>query len=124
MPKLTNAMKSYESEAAKDALNDIAKRQAIAKAKGQKYIDPGAQQGFKRDTWRNDESRPAEAQQREFLKAQQGGAPQEMPKVRQFAIFFNVIPYFRLPIFSQLSITNMNVIVFIPLTHFYFLGFN
>ncbi len=73
-------MKSYESAVAKDAANDIATRQAIAKAKGQKYIDPSAQFGFKRDTWNEDEGFVKEVQQRDLLKSTQG-AHAEMPKV-------------------------------------------
>ena len=79
VPKLSNAMKSYENEVAKDAIQDIARRQAIAKAKGQKYIDPSAQEGFKRDTWGN-ESVQQDVNQKQFLTAQQG-AHEEMPKV-------------------------------------------
>lgn len=78
VPKLSNAMKSYESEVAKEAINDIAKRQAIAKAKGQKYIDPSAQDGFKRDTWGN-QSVPQDMNQKHFLTEQQG-VHEEMPK--------------------------------------------
>ena len=74
-------MKSYESAVAKDAMNDIATRQAIAKAKGQKYIDPSAQFGFKRDTWSEDEGFVKEVHQRDFLKSQQEGVAEEMPKV-------------------------------------------
>ena len=80
VPRLTNAMKSYESAVAKDAANDIATRQAIAKAKGQKYIDPSAQFGFKRDTWNEDEGFVKEVQQRDLLKSTQG-AHAEMSKV-------------------------------------------
>lgn len=81
VPKLTNAMKTYESAVAKEAIDDIATRQAIAKAKGQKYIDPSAQFGFKRDTWSEDEGFIKEVHQRDFLKSQQKGVAEEIPKV-------------------------------------------
>lgn len=87
VPKLTDAMKSYESIVAKEAMDDIAARQAIAKAKGQKYIDPSAQFGFKRDTWKDDEGFVKEVHQRDFLKSQQppgasgsGDANNDIPK--------------------------------------------
>ena len=83
VPKLKNAMKSYESEVTKEAMSDIARRQAIARAKGQKYIDPSAQSGFKRDTWGEGEGlgSPKEVTQQKFLKETQGSF-EEMPKVR------------------------------------------
>jgi hypothetical protein len=80
MPKLKDATKAYESEVAKDVMNDIARKKIIAKAKGQKYIDPTAQTGFKRDTWHQNEGSPMESHQRNFLKDQQG-THEEMPKV-------------------------------------------
>mmetsp|Transcript_706 Transcript_706/g.1102 ORF Transcript_706/g.1102 Transcript_706/m.1102 type:complete len:300 (-) Transcript_706:41-940(-) len=81
VPKLTKAMQSYETEVAKDAMSDIARRQAIAKAKGQKYIDPNAQlSGFKRETWRSDEGLPLEARQKDFLTSQADSPEDEMPK--------------------------------------------
>ncbi len=82
VPKLTKAMQSYENEVVKDAMSDISRRQALAKAKGQKYIDPNAQlSGFKRDTWKSDEGSPLEARQKEFLMSQ-ADSSDEMPKVR------------------------------------------
>lgn len=82
VPKLKNATKSYESEVTKDAMSDIARRQAIAKAKGQKYIDPSAQSGFRRDTWGDGEglSSPKEVTQQQFLKKAHEGSFEEMPK--------------------------------------------
>lgn len=74
-------MQSYEKEVTKDAISDIARRQAAAKAKGQKYIDPNAElSGFKRDTWKSGEGLPLEARQQEFLESQTDDSSQEMPK--------------------------------------------
>jgi len=79
VPQLTKATKSYESLLTKDALDDIARKQAIARAKGQKYSDPSAQQGFKRETWGENQGLPKEREQRDFL-IMQDAAPKEMPE--------------------------------------------
>jgi hypothetical protein len=86
VPRLSNAMKKYEAEVAKEAMDDVAKRQAIARAKGQKYIDPSAQEaGFKRDTWGKNEGLRTEANQRQFLNDNQKNGKDEMPQVSAFS---------------------------------------
>lgn len=83
VPRLNNAFQKYENAATKDALDDMAKRQAIAKS-GQTggYSDPNAiHGGFRRE---NAPALPQEAAQEAFLRSQQpagsAGGQQEMPE--------------------------------------------
>lgn len=76
MPRISKAIESHEKIMAKDALDDIARKKL--KAGSSKYIDPAALQGFKRDTWRDEEMIPQEYSQRQFLQ-QNNQARQEMP---------------------------------------------
>lgn len=76
MPRISKAIESHEKVMAKDAIDDIARRKL--KAGSSKYIDPAAMQGFKRDTWRDEEMIPQEHAQRQFLQ-QNNQAGQEMP---------------------------------------------
>lgn len=76
MPRISKAIESHEKIMAKDALDDIARKKV--KAGSSKYIDPAAMQGFKRDTWRDEEMIPQEYSQRQFLQ-QNNQARQEMP---------------------------------------------
>jgi hypothetical protein len=76
MPKISKAIESHERVMAQDALDDIARKKAMAGSS--KYTDPSALQGFKRDTWRDDEMIPQEHSQRQFLQ-QNNQAGQEMP---------------------------------------------
>lgn len=71
---------------AKDALDDIARKQAQAAASNSKYTDPGAMQGFKRDEWHAQDSLPSELSQTHFLLKKDGSSDgtkrttmQEMP---------------------------------------------
>ena len=82
VPRLNNAFQKYENAATKDALDDMAKRQALAKS-GQTggYSDPNAiHGGFRRE---NAPALPQEAAQEDFLRRQQpagsAGGRQEMP---------------------------------------------
>ena len=70
VPRLNNAFQKYENAATKDALDDMAKRQAIAKSgKTGGYSDPNAiHGGFRRE---NAPALPQEAAQEEFLRSQQ-----------------------------------------------------
>ena len=86
MPTINKAIQSHERVMAKDALDDIARKQAHASASNTKYTDPGALQGFKRDEWKPSESLPSEMGQKNFLNeinANSDGSvnksPQEMP---------------------------------------------
>ena len=83
VPRLNNAFQKYENAATKDALDDMAKRQAIAKSgKTGGYSDPNAiHGGFRRE---NAPALPQEAAQEDFLRSQQpagsAGGQQEMPE--------------------------------------------
>lgn len=83
VPRLNNAFQKYENAATKDALDDMAKRQALAKSgKTGGYSDPNAiHGGFRRE---NAPALPQEAAQEEFLRSQQpagsAGGQQEMPE--------------------------------------------
>ena len=79
MPHLSKAINKHEQVMAKDALDDIARKQAHARATNNKYTDPSAMQGFKRDQWTDVESLPSERGQADFLSQQSSQAPQEMP---------------------------------------------
>ena len=79
MPHLSKAINKHEQVMAKDALDDIARKQAHARATNNKYTDPSAIQGFKRDQWTDLESLPSERGQADFLSQQSSQAPQEMP---------------------------------------------
>lgn len=76
MPKISKAIESHERVMAQDALEDIARKKAMAGSS--KYTDPSALQGFKRDTWRDDEMIPQEHSQRQFLQ-RNNQTGQEMP---------------------------------------------
>mmetsp|Transcript_29047 Transcript_29047/g.44326 ORF Transcript_29047/g.44326 Transcript_29047/m.44326 type:complete len:316 (+) Transcript_29047:113-1060(+) len=78
MPSLTKAMKSHEKVMAQDAIEDIARKRA--QAGSSKYIDPSAMQGYRRDTWSEQELIPRDKEQLDFLKASRSDAPQEMPE--------------------------------------------
>ena len=83
VPRLNSAFQKYENAATKDALDDMAKRQALAKSgKTGGYSDPNAVHGgFRRE---NAPALPQEAAQEEFLRSQQpagsAGGQQEMPE--------------------------------------------
>jgi len=85
---LSKAIDSYESKMAKDALDDIARKESRARAAGAKYSDPNAlDTGFKRDGWveGKGEGMAQESRQRDFLNDVNQGAdgsngPEEMPK--------------------------------------------
>lgn len=70
MPRIFKAIESRDSVMAKDALEDIARKQAHARATNTKYSDPSAMQGFKRDQWADHESLPSEKGQNEFYSNQ------------------------------------------------------
>lgn len=78
MPHLTKAMKSHEKVMAQDAIEDIARKRA--QAGSSKYIDPSAMQGYRRDTWSDQELIPRDKEQLDFLNTSKGDAPQEMPE--------------------------------------------
>jgi len=66
MPHISKAMETHESSMAKDALQDVARKQAHARSTNTKYSDPSAMQGFKRDQWTQQESLPSERYQHDF----------------------------------------------------------
>ena len=84
VPRLNSAFQKYENAATKDALDDMAKRQALARSgKTGGYSDPNAVHGgFRRE---NAPALPQEAAQEEFLRSRQprgstvDGQEQEMP---------------------------------------------
>lgn len=59
-------METHESSMAKDALQDVARKQAHARSTNTKYSDPSAMIGFKRDQWTQQESLPSERDQHDF----------------------------------------------------------
>lgn len=81
VPRLNEALKKYEKAAAKDAMEDTAKRQSLARRSGDQtggYSDPNAVHGgFRRE---NAPRLPQEAAQEQFLRREQGDAPTEMPE--------------------------------------------
>ena len=83
MPRLSKAIQSHERVMAKDALDDIARKRAQAKASNTKYTDPAAMQGFKRDEWEKSldasNSLYTEIGQKNFLEVKNKDNPQEMP---------------------------------------------
>mmetsp|Transcript_25481 Transcript_25481/g.73698 ORF Transcript_25481/g.73698 Transcript_25481/m.73698 type:complete len:447 (+) Transcript_25481:135-1475(+) len=84
VPRLNAAFQKYENAATKDALDDMGKRQALAKSgKTGGYSDPNAVHGgFRRE---NAPALPQEAAQEQFLRSQQiaqagaAGEQEEMP---------------------------------------------
>lgn len=79
VPRLNTALKKYEKAATKDALDDMSKRQALARS-GQTggYSDPNAVHGgFRRE---NAPDLPQEAAQEQFLRREHGDTPEEMPE--------------------------------------------
>jgi len=75
---ISKAINSYDSRMAQDAIDDISRKQSLARAAGLKYSDPNAMEGFKRDTW-GDEGLFSQKEKKQ-IKVTSDEGHQEMPE--------------------------------------------